>query len=365
MIFNSDDGFLVSETHGAGDSRGSTLGVFNGGRGASDTTFGFAVAEPGVYPIRAIWYEGGGGANLEWSSIVDGERVLINDTSAGGLKAYRSRSGTPTNVVTGLADGAVVAINFAADEPAGNRSDVTGAAGVLGTVNWNNVDSAAGSASDLVADVAGASTPSGVSVEWASPNTWSSTGRGEENNTGSGNDGNLMTGYIDTNAEDPISATVSGLPDGATYDVIVYIKGGVNGKGGDYTIGDQVLSHTDTAAFDGNFVYGEFGDYLVFKGVTGSSFTLQSQPTHGGGSAPRAPINGLEVVIGGGVEVPGGGGGDGSISSVALSDGSVVIEYTGTLKSATSVTGPYSPVAGASSPYSVAPTQAAEFYIAE
>ena len=97
--------------------------------------------------------------------------------------------------------------------------------------------------------------------------------------------------------------------------------------------------------------------------MTGSSFTLQSQPTHGEGSAPRAPINGLEVVIGGGVEVP--GGGDGSISSVALTDGSVVIEYTGTLKSATSVTGPYSDVAGASSPYSVAPTKAAEFYIAE
>ena len=59
------------------------------------------------------------------------------------------------------------------------------------------------------------------------------------------------------------------------------------------------------------------------------------------------------------------GGGDGSISSVALTDGSVVIEYTGTLRSATSVTGPYSDVAGASSPYSVAPTKAAEFYIAE
>ena len=50
---------------------------------------------------------------------------------------------------------------------------------------------------------------------------------------------------------------------------------------------------------------------------------------------------------------------------MALADGSVVIEYTGTLKSATSVTGPYSDVAGASSPYSVAPTKAAEFYIAE
>ena len=115
---------------------------------------------------------------------------------------------------------------------------------------------------------------------------------------------------------------------------------------------------------DSNFVYGEYGDYLVFKGVTGSSFTLQSQPTHGV-TAPRAPINGLEVVIGGGVEVPGGGGGDGSISSVALTDGNVVIEFTGTLKSATSVTGPYSAVAGASSPYSVSPSKAAEFYIAE
>ena len=76
----------------------------------------------------------------------------------------------------------------------------------------------------------------------------------------------------------------------------------------------------------------------------------------------RAPINAIEVVIGGGVELPSAGG---SVNSVALSDGSVVIEYMGTLKSATSVTGPYSPVAGASSPYSVAPTQAAEFYIAE
>ena len=38
---------------------------------------------------------------------------------------------------------------------------------------------------------------------------------------------------------------------------------------------------------------------------------------------------------------------------------------TGTLKSATSVTGPYSAVAGASSPYSVSPSKAAEFYIAE
>jgi len=117
MIFNSDDGFIVSETHGAGDNRGNTLGVFNGGRGAADTVFGFAVVEPGLYPIRAVWYEGGGGANLEWSSISGDSRYLINDEDGNALKSYRTRSGTPTDVQIGgdgsissvaLADGSVV-----------------------------------------------------------------------------------------------------------------------------------------------------------------------------------------------------------------------------------------------------------------
>jgi hypothetical protein len=254
----------------------------------------------------------------------------------------------------------VLAINFASDEPAGAGSAVDGAAGVLGTTVWNNLVGAAGEAADLDIQLNGAAAASAISVSWSSPNTWSSAGRGEENNTGTGNDGNLMTGYIDTNATDPNSVTVSGLSTELPYDVIVYMKGGVVGRGGDYAIGDQVLSHIDTGAFDGNYVHGGEGDYIIFKDLSGESFTLTGTPIN-----VRAPINAIEVVMGGGVEVPGGGGGSGSISSVALSDGSVVIEYTGTLKSASSVTGPYSAVAGASSPYSVAPTQAAEFYIAE
>jgi hypothetical protein len=254
----------------------------------------------------------------------------------------------------------VLGINFASDEPDGAGSAVDGAAGVLGTTVWNNLVGAAGEAADLDIQLNGAAAASGISVSWSSPNTWSSTGRGEENNTGTGNDGNLMTGYIDTNATDPNSVTVSGLSTELPYDVIVYMKGGVVGRGGDYAIGDQVLSHIDTGAFDGNYVHGGEGDYIIFKDLSGESFTLTGTPTN-----VRAPINAIEVVMGGGVEVPGGGGGSGSISSVALSDGSVVIEYTGTLKSASTVTGPYSAVAGASSPYSVAPNQAAEFYIAE
>ena len=59
------------------------------------------------------------------------------------------------------------------------------------------------------------------------------------------------------------------------------------------------------------------------------------------------------------------GGEPGNISSVALADGNVVIEYTGTLKSSVSVTGPYDDVPAATSPFTVPVTQAAEFFIAD
>jgi hypothetical protein len=54
----------------------------------------------------------------------------------------------------------------------------------------------------------------------------------------------------------------------------------------------------------------------------------------------------------------------GSITGIARAvDGSVTIEYTGTLQAADSVTGPYAPVDGASSPYPIN-TAGTQFYIA-
>lgn len=475
-----------------------------------------------------------------------------------------------------LVAGNSIGINFASDEPAGNGSAVDGEAGVIGTSVWNNLVGGSGASDFLIADVDGSAGLTGVKVTWSSPNTWSSQGRGEENNSApEGNDRNLMTGYIDTNGTDPNQVIVTGLPSDLSYDVVVYMKGGVVGRGGDYTVkgslanglvarwnfdnedfsdsvgsyngegmgtdpiafgdgptaefgkaltldgidqfveitsdggdlgftggsmsvstwfrandfdkswqaliadgegnrwrlhrrggeggfawvggngdtpvgadvsigewhhvvgvadasglefgsrlyldgeiyatndtpadlgtndfnvmigenpdargrtwngdiddvamwnrvltqdevkalgagplqtGGVTLPHYDSGAFTGNFVHGRDGDYIVFKDISGTSFVLEGQPVE-----LRAPINGIDILIGGGFEPPAGGGG-GGISSVALADGNVVIEYTGTLKSADSVTGPYSDVAGASSPYSVAPTKAAEFYIAE
>ena len=83
--FNSDDGFKTTAGNDAADS--VYLGGFNGGRGASTTAF-TVLFEAAEYPMRSIWYEGGGGANPEWFTISP-NKALLNDTGNGGLATCR------------------------------------------------------------------------------------------------------------------------------------------------------------------------------------------------------------------------------------------------------------------------------------
>ena len=55
----------------------------------------------------------------------------------------------------------------------------------------------------------------------------------------------------------------------------------------------------------------------------------------------------------------------GGIQSVALNAGQVIIHFTGTLKAAAQVTGPFATVAGVASPYSTPPSGGPRFFIAE
>jgi len=91
---NSDDGFTVSFGANALDRFSRVkAGEFNGGRGADNTEFDIAVPSAGLYPVRLLWWEGGGGANLEFYSvrISDGTRILINDPfESDAIKAYHS-----------------------------------------------------------------------------------------------------------------------------------------------------------------------------------------------------------------------------------------------------------------------------------
>ena len=93
---NSDDGFRL--TVGRDDPRdalGVQVGVFDGDRGAGDTVFSFLAPVAGIYPFRLVWWEGTGGASLEWYSLdrSSGERVLINDSGhPSAIRAWRRLS---------------------------------------------------------------------------------------------------------------------------------------------------------------------------------------------------------------------------------------------------------------------------------
>ena len=94
---NSDDGFEVTTGPSLKDQGAVVLGRFSGGRGSADSIFNILVEEAGIYPVRLVWYEGTGGANVEFFSVAeDGEKILINDRSnSNAIKAYRSGNSRP------------------------------------------------------------------------------------------------------------------------------------------------------------------------------------------------------------------------------------------------------------------------------
>ena len=98
---NSDDGFRATIGVNYNDILSQEIGVFDGGRGASDSVFDILVTKAGLYPFRVLWFEGGGGANIEIFSVVDGEKVLINDPDVeGAIKAFIPKGATYDEQIT-------------------------------------------------------------------------------------------------------------------------------------------------------------------------------------------------------------------------------------------------------------------------
>ncbi len=94
---NSDDGFEVTSGPSLKDQASVVLGLWDGSRGTSETRFNIYVEEDGIYPVRLLWWEGGGGASVEFYSILEnGDRILINDRdNPNAIKAYRSATERP------------------------------------------------------------------------------------------------------------------------------------------------------------------------------------------------------------------------------------------------------------------------------
>ena len=139
MVSNADGAKLKAHLSDAGGvtvtlARDNTprLGFYEGGRGASDTIYAFTVPAAGLYPIRSIYYEGGGGANLEWfSETADGTKVLLNDAATpGSLKTYRAVTVAPAPTLKISFDGTAATITFtgtlqAATSPKGPFTDIS------------------------------------------------------------------------------------------------------------------------------------------------------------------------------------------------------------------------------------------------
>ena len=88
---NSDDGFKL-QVGTPGQTNGTVIFTTDVGKGASDIPFSFTVPQAGLYPMRLVYYNGGGGAALEFFSYDDtGNKIAINDsTNPNAIKAYYS-----------------------------------------------------------------------------------------------------------------------------------------------------------------------------------------------------------------------------------------------------------------------------------
>ncbi|MBM3878361.1 MAG: hypothetical protein FJ387_01360 [Verrucomicrobia bacterium] len=86
---NGDDGWKV-QIGLPGETTGTVLFSRDRGAGARDIPFAFITPEAGLYPIRLLWYQGGGDANLEFFTYgANNTKIPVNDrNNPNAVKAY-------------------------------------------------------------------------------------------------------------------------------------------------------------------------------------------------------------------------------------------------------------------------------------
>jgi autotransporter-associated beta strand protein len=174
-------------------------------------------------------------------------------------------------------------------------------AGVISQSNWNNLTNESGGDSTLVNN--SGATVSGLSVSYTSLNTWADSAISD-----SAGNNRLMRGYLDFNVNSgSATVTVSGVAS-PVYDVIVYTNGDEDARVGHFQIGAQSYWVKDDSTFSGSFIQGtgtadpgshanaQSGNYMVFSGLTSSSFTLSAIGEYTIDGTLRAPVNAIQIV---------------------------------------------------------------------
>lgn len=173
-------------------------------------------------------------------------------------------------------------------------------AGVVAQTRWNSLTGTSGTTSALVNS---ANASAGLTVSYSSLNTWAD---GAIADTAGNN--RMMRGYLDFNVNNGSSSvSVSGI-NSLMYDVYVYTNGDENTRTGKFTLGNQTYWVKDQATFNGTFVQctgtvdpgsaaaAVAGNYMVFSGLTNTSFTVDAVGAYATDGVLRAPVNAVQIV---------------------------------------------------------------------
>jgi hypothetical protein len=112
---NGDDGWKV-QIGTPGQTNGPILFSVDRGAGARDIPFAFITPQAGLYPVRLVWYQGGGGGNLEFFTYgPDNSKIPVNDRNNPlAVKAYYEvQTSLPDPQITGISiSGSTITISW-------------------------------------------------------------------------------------------------------------------------------------------------------------------------------------------------------------------------------------------------------------
>jgi hypothetical protein len=178
-------------------------------------------------------------------------------------------------------------------------------AGVRAAANWNSAGAATGSLANLKRGDGSATTSRAT---WSSPPTSVSTGVYAVGLADAPGNARMLNGYLDpTSPSAPATVTVTDLPAemaNGGYDVYVYTLNHLlaGTRTYSYTLGGTTYLVSQSAPSPSEvpswstFTPGSTSgtaNYVVFRNLRGSAFTLTATPT---GAIPRAPVNGIQIV---------------------------------------------------------------------
>jgi hypothetical protein len=212
---------------------------------------------------------------------------------AGGTGAAAPVSGTPR----------IISVDFVGTQRTPMAPTET--AGFKPAANWNSAPGTAGTLARLVDQ-------NGVVVDGAAI-TWSSSAENAVGFIDKPGDTRMMNGYLDPmNPAVPAQITVMGLPAQAAaagFTVYVYAIGEITSalerRTYLYSIGSTQLSVEQNRPAPAQVplfmkgTNGGMGNYVQFSDLSVNTFVLNATPGSGGHS--RAPVNGIQIVLPGGI----------------------------------------------------------------